>query len=192
MFHVQPYWVVRGVLTPKIWSGYVLGNRWRYVQDNFEQSFDGARTVTYQHFSGDPLVTTELGSEAGTGDFLQSAFLDKFMKKSPKELKLDHGVLWRGRRVDRYTSRFPFVDERGNPRFGLSTLYADPVRGLPLYFEDIHSPSKGSALEWTYIEPTDESLLRIKLPKGVPIKDITGQRKYVQPGQPQTAKATGG
>lgn len=192
MFHIQPYWVDSRGKTPKVWSGYVLGNRWRYVQENFEQAFDGVHMTTYSHFSGQPYATVEEGSDRGSGQFLQSAFLDGFKEKCKRDLTLERGVVWRGRSVDRFVHRFPYTDELGNQRVGVSTLYADPVRGLPLYFEDIYSSSKGNALEWEYIEPAREDLMRINLPKGVPVREITGQREPVPLSAPAKARAAQG
>lgn len=191
MFHIQPYDIDRNGATKKIWSGYMMGKLWRYVQSDYEQASDGERLTVYVHGQGQLMATTELTKDKGMGMFLETTFLDSWLKKDLKDLKLEHGVMWRGRKVDKYVKTFPFTDEKGAHRTGVSTLYADPVRNLPLYFEDIYSPTKGNALEWTYFEPARPDLLRIKLPEGLKVRDVTGQRKAVPQGEPETAKASG-
>lgn len=171
MFHLVSYWIDERGRTPKIWSGYVKGNRWHYVQSDFEQAFDGANTTTFHR--GEDYATTEPGQEHGSGQFLGSADLSVWKVADRKNLALDHETLWRGRKVDKYTMRFHFRDSRGADHEGLSTLYADPVRNLPLYEEDLYSPTSGNALEWQYIEPANEDLLRIKLPAGTEVREAT-------------------
>src|ERR1700722_18698724 len=52
MFHLVSYSITPRGRAQKIWSGYVKGSRWRYVQNDFEQAFDGAHTLTFAHGPG--------------------------------------------------------------------------------------------------------------------------------------------
>lgn len=187
MFHLISYWVDATGKTPKIWSGYVHGERWHYVQSNFEQAFDGVRTITYYRTEG--YATTELGQEHGNGQFLKTGDLSQWKIVDRKNLTLDHETLWRGRKVDKYTIKFKFTDEKGAQCEGTSTLLADAERNLPLYEEDVYSPTKGNALEWQYIEPTDEKLMRINLPPGTEVREVK-PRAAAPLGVPE--KASGG
>ena len=190
MFRIIPYWVEHGKLEPKIFSGYVKGDRWRYVQADMEQSFDGSRLLTYiKEYN---VVYTEMGSQHGAGNILGTADLSQWRIVNPEGLRLEHNVLWKGRRVDKYTMPFPFKGEDGKQHQGMSTLYADPDRNLPLYDEDIYSPTKGSAREWQYIHPADERLLRIDLPQGVTFKEVPVKTSGGSTGEPEKAARTGG
>lgn len=195
MFRYIPYWVDQNGRQPKIWSGYVMGNRWRYVQDDMEQSFDGTTTLTY--IKRDGIVYSKMGDANGAGTVLRAADLRAWKIVNPEGLTLEHDVTWRGRKVDRYTMRFPFKDEAGITREGVSTLYADPERNLPLYSEDIYSPTKGYADEWQYIDPPNEDLLKIRLPKGIQVREVPVKASSGLPGsgvpeQPAKAAISGG
>ncbi|MBS1715080.1 MAG: hypothetical protein JST30_12170 [Armatimonadetes bacterium] len=190
MFQILPYDVDKDAgPSPKIWSGYVMGQRWRYIQSNFEQAFDGTGMTTYNAIGERPFATVQRGQSPGMGNILGSADLGKW-KNDPESLSLEHNVTWRGRKVDKYVSRFTWQDAKGEPIVGRSTLYADPVRDLPLYAEHIYPSGNGYAFEWRYVDPPDEELLKIKVPPGVEVKEV--EPAVSRPGPPEKAQRAKG
>lgn len=191
MFHLTSYWIEGKVRTRKIWSGYVKGDRWRYVQENYEQASDGKRVTTYLPNEGRVLVWWASPSDSDAKSVLADADLSWWKSSERKGLTLEHNVSWNGRRVDRYVVKTTSKD------WGETTsiLYADPVADLPLYAESIHASGDGSALQWDYLTPRDERLLEIRPKAGVKVEDVTAQRereRLSNAGDPQSAKASMG
>jgi len=191
MFHLTSYWIEGKKRTPKIWSGYVKGERWRYVQSNYEEASDGNRVMSYRPFEGRAQVWKASPSDSNARSVLADADLGWWKSTERRGLTLEHNVKWNGRRIDRYTVTTTSKD------WGPTTniLYADPVADLPLYAESIHASGNGSALQWDYLNPPDESLLKIKLKPGTKVEDVTIQRERARrdgPGKPQTAKVSDG
>lgn len=191
MFHLTSYWIEGKARTPKMWSGYVQGERWRYVQSDYEQASDGKRVKAYLPKEGRVLVWWTSPTDSNAKSVLADADLSWWKSMERRGLTLEHNVSWNGRRVDRYTVTTTSKD------WGATTniLYADPVADLPLYAESIHASGNGSALQWDYVNPPDESLLEIKLKPGTKVEDVTAQREKQRresTGDPQSAKASAG
>ena len=187
LFRVTPYWVEGKTRTPKIWSGYVKGERWRYVQANYEQASDGKRVTAYWPTEGRAVVWETSASGADAQSVLASADLRWWKSADRKGLTLDHNVSWNGRKVDRYVVTTHSKDWGPTT----NTLYADPIAKRPLYAEYIHASGNGSAMKWDYPNPSDESLLRIKMKSGTKVVDVTAEVRR-NAGKPMEASKAGG
>lgn len=172
LFKVTPYWLEGSSRTPKIWSGYVKGNQWRYVQQDYEQASDGKRILTYLPGENRAETWTLTPGETQLESVLGDADLGWWKRQAAKGLKLDHNVEWNGRRVDRYVVTTSSRDwgETTN------TLYADPVAQRPLYAEFVHASGNGSAISWEYLGPKDEYVLSIRMKPETKVIDVTPKR----------------
>ncbi len=191
MFHLTSYWIEGKSRTPKIWSGYVMGDRWRYVQSDYEEASDGERVMSYQPLEGRARVWTNSPSDTNARSVLADADLGWWKSMEHRGLTLEHDVKWNGRRVDRYM--VTTTSKAWGPTTNI--LYADPAADLPLYAESLHASGNGSALQWDYVNPADESLLQIKMKPGTKVEDVTVERQRTKRkgvGNPQSAKASKG
>lgn len=173
LFKVTPYWINRGQRTPKIWSGYVMGNKWRYVQKDYEQACDGSRILTYIPAENRAESWTIESGEAQLGAVLGDADLSWWKGQSGKGLKFEHNVEWNGRRVDRYV----VITSSKDWGETINTLYADPVAQRPLYAESVHSSGSGNAMRWEYLDAANDGVLVIQLKQGTKVVDVTDQRR---------------
>lgn len=173
LFRVTPYWIEGKNRTPKVWSGYVKGKEWRYVQSNLEQASDGKQVTMYFPTEGKALVWTLVPGESNAERVLGDASLSWWRSSARRGLTVEHNVKWNGLQVDRYVITTTSKDWGPTT----STLYADPVAGRPLYQESIHASGNGNALAWDYLSPTEAGVLRIKMRAGTKIEDITAQRE---------------
>lgn len=187
LFHVTPYWVEGKALTRKIWSAFVKGERWRYIQPDYEQASDGVQVTAYWPKEGRARVWEKAAESADARSVLADADLRWWKSSERKGLSLEHNVRWNGRKVDRY------VVTTHSKAWGATknTLYADPVANRPLYAEYIHASGNGSAMKWDYPNPSDESLLRIKMKSGTKVVDVTAEVRRNAGTPMEASKASG-
>jgi hypothetical protein len=173
LFHVTPYWIEGKTRTPKIWSGFVKGERWRYVQKDYEQAWDGKHVTAYFVNEGRARIWECSASDADAQSVLASADLSWWKSPDREGLRLDHNVRWGGRLVDRY--EVTTHSDTWGPT--TNTLYADPVANRPIYAEYLHGSGNGNAMKWDYPNPADESVLRIKMKAGTKVEDVTAEMR---------------
>lgn len=189
-YRLTPYWIEGKKRTPKIFIGYVKGDKWHYVQSDYEQASDGVRVTTYLPNEGRALWWEKTAAKDDARSIFVGADLSWWKSPERTGVTVEHNVPWNGMRVDRY--KVTTTSKDWGPLY--STLYADPEKGRPLYEEAVHASGNGYAMKWDYLSTSEEGLLEIKMKSGTKFEDVTAQKASEQQkrGDEETQKASNG
>lgn len=194
LHHLRLYEVQPDKSLKLTFEAYTDGERNKFI-DMYGAQYQYANgRVTMLRKDGSATIETQKNGDS-TNSMKASArkIIEINTKGHGARVRVSHGVVWEGRRVDRYTVEQTIVDGRGQNLKSSLILIADPVTERPLEMQAQLEGMPATISKWDYPAP-DPALLSLPLDSKTRIYDIDDERNSIMRAMslPGTKAVVGG